>query len=117
SLRRAIIAGELAPGSRLVERDLCDRFAVSRGPVREALRQLSAEGLIRHEPHRGPTVETISELDVCDLYRVRGCIEGLAGETFALRATDEDVARLRAAANRVLALTESDPPEHHIAVK
>src|SRR5690606_33651296 len=81
SLRRAIIAGELAPGARLVERDLCDRFAVSRGSVREALRQLAAEGLVRHELHRGPTVEVIDELDVADLYRVRGCLEGLAAES------------------------------------
>lgn len=117
SLRRAIIAGDLEPGSRLVERDLCDRFAVSRGPVREALRQLSAEGLVRHEPHRGPTVERVGEQDLRDLYRVRGCLEGLAGESFALRATEEDLARLRAAAGRVEALSEDDPPERLIAVK
>lgn len=117
SLRRAIIAGELAPGARLVERDLCDRFAVSRGPVREALRQLSAEGLVRHEAHRGPTVEMISEQDVRDLYRVRGCLEGLAGESFAQRATDEDVERLWRAAEQVLTLREDDPPERLIAVK
>lgn len=117
SLRRAIIAGELAPGARLVERDLCDRFAVSRGSVREALRQLAAEGLVRHELHRGPTVEVIDELDVADLYRVRGCLEGLAAESFAVRASDQEMDRLQLAAARVLALREEDPPEDHLTVK
>ncbi|SMF65530.1 transcriptional regulator, GntR family [Tistlia consotensis] len=116
-LRRVIIAGELEPGTRLVERDLCERFAVSRGPVREALRQLSAEGLVRHEAHRGPTVERVTEQDVRDLYRVRGCLEGLAGETFALRASDEELEQLRGAAAPVFSLEEGDPIERLIAVK
>lgn len=117
SLRRAIIEGDLAPGTRLVERELCDRFSVSRGPVREALRQLSAEGLVKHEPHRGPTVERITEQDVRDLYRLRGCLEGLAGESFAERATDADIARLREAAQRVENVSDSDGTEQLIAVK
>ncbi len=117
SLRRAIIAGELEPGSRLVERDLCERFEVSRGPVREALRQLSAEGLVRHEPHRGPTVESVSEQDVRDLYRVRGSLEGLAGESFAQRATDEEMERLREAGRQIETLSPDDPPERLITVK
>lgn len=117
SLRRAIIGGGLEPGTRLIERDLCARFGVSRGPVREALRQLSAEGLVRHEPHRGPTVELVSEQDVGDLYRVRGRLEGLAGESFAWRATDGDILRLREAAQQVHALSETDDGERLIAIK
>ena len=55
-LRADILAGRLAPGTRLVECDLTARFAVSRGPVREALRRLAAEGLIEHLPNRGALV-------------------------------------------------------------
>ena len=82
-LREDILAGRLAPGSRLVESDLTARFAVSRGPVREALRRLSAEGLIEHRPHRGAVVRRLSERDIRELFQIRVEMEALAARLAA----------------------------------
>lgn len=90
ALRDDIHEGHFIPGQRLVESQLCDRYGVSRTVVREALRQLESEGLIQVEPNRGPVVVILTEQDVEDLYRVRGSLEGLAGEQFAEVATVEE---------------------------
>lgn len=63
-LRDAIVQGELAPGTRLLEEELSQRFEVSRGPVREALRQLEQEGLVASFPYRGSEVLGVSEEEV-----------------------------------------------------
>ncbi|GAA1683699.1 GntR family transcriptional regulator [Citricoccus zhacaiensis] len=89
-LRDDIHEGNFAPGQRLVESQLCERYGVSRTVVREALRQLETEGLIQVEPNRGPVVVVLTEQDVQDLYRVRGSLEGLAGELFAEAATADE---------------------------
>lgn len=52
-LRHAIIDGEIQPGTRLGQDELCEQFGVSQAPVREALRKLEAEGLVEHRPNRG----------------------------------------------------------------
>ncbi len=82
-LREDILAGRLAPGSRLVECDLTARFAVSRGPVREALRRLSAEGLIKHWPHRGALVRRLSARAIRELFQIRVEMEALAARLAA----------------------------------
>jgi len=96
-LRQAILAGKLAPGMRLVERELCESLGVSRPLVREALQQLEAEGLIHLVPHKGPVVATISEEESRQIYAVRGYLEACIGEGFARNASDAQVARLREA--------------------
>jgi DNA-binding GntR family transcriptional regulator len=82
-LRDDILAGRLEPGSRLVECDLTARFAVSRGPVREALRRLSADGLIEHRPHRGAVVRRLTEREIRELFLIRIEIEALAARLAA----------------------------------
>ncbi len=82
-LRAEILAGRLAPGSRLVECDLTARFAVSRGPVREALRRLAAEGLIEHWPHRGAHVRRLSARTIRELFQIRVEMEQLAARLAA----------------------------------
>jgi DNA-binding GntR family transcriptional regulator len=77
-LREDILAARFAPGSRLVECDLTRRFAVSRGPVREALRRLAAEGLIEHLPHRGALVRRLSARAIRELFQIRVEMEALA---------------------------------------
>ena len=84
--------GRLAPGSRLVECDLTARFAVSRGPVREALRRLAAEGLIEHLPHRGALVRRLSARAIRELFQIRAEMEALA----ARLAAESDDAEARA---------------------
>jgi DNA-binding GntR family transcriptional regulator len=82
-LRQDILAGRLAPGSRLVECDLTARFSVSRGPVREALRRLAAEGLIEHLPHRGALVRRLTARVIRELFQIRAEMESLAARLAA----------------------------------
>lgn len=102
-LRSDIVSGELSPGTRLVELSLCSRFGVSRPVVREALRQLAAEGLVESVPNQGTVVTELTYEDARDLYEVRVSLEGLAGELFAQRASYDDRAALRAAYREIAA--------------
>src|SRR5208282_2451097 len=86
-LRVAIREQLLPEGSRLVERQLCEMLGVSRTLVREALRQLEAEGLVTIIPHRGPSVARLDRATVKGIYEVRGVLEALAGRLFVERAT------------------------------
>lgn len=79
-LREAITRGRLAPGQQLGEASLAAQFAVSRGPLREAMQRLVAEGLLRSERHRGIFVVELTEADVRDVYRLRKAIERAAIE-------------------------------------
>ena len=94
TLRRAIIDGRLHPGERLVERDLCTRLSVSRTLVREALRSLETEGLVLNNSQRGPTVVTLTAAEAAQVYEARECVEGMACQIFANRASAADLARL-----------------------
>lgn len=93
-LRSAIATGRFQPGERLVERELCSLLGVGRTSVREALRQLEAEGLIATVPHRGPAVATISVEEAKALYEVRALLEGFAGRQAAIVATPAQVEAL-----------------------
>src|SRR3954451_4963563 len=68
-LRHHILAGDLLPGEHLRIRDLAESLGMSVMPVREALRQLEAIGLVEHRPHRGAIVTEISEDELVDLLR------------------------------------------------
>ncbi|MCY1254151.1 HTH-type transcriptional repressor RspR [compost metagenome] len=105
-LRDAIVAGALAPGQRLVERELCENLGVSRPLVREALQQLEAEGLVNLVPHKGPVVATISAEESQQIYAVRAYLEACVGEGFARNASEAQIERLRGAL-RFLATPEA----------
>lgn len=96
SIRDMIVEGELAPGSRIPERVLCERFGVSRTPLREALKVLASEGLIELLPNRGARVVVLTAADVEEMFEVMAALEGLAGELAAARVTEQDLAELRA---------------------
>jgi DNA-binding GntR family transcriptional regulator len=96
-ISEAIAVGEFKPGERLIERDLCERYEVSRTVIREALRHLEAQGLIEMVANRGPVVATVSAEEAVSLYEVRASLEALAARSFALRATPEDRKRIQAA--------------------
>jgi DNA-binding GntR family transcriptional regulator len=101
-LRGAIIAGHFKPGTRLVERELCELIGVGRTSVREALRQLEAEGLVTTVPHRGPTVSRITVEEAEQLYAVRALLESYAGRIVAERdpvVIKDDLAALDLAMN------------------
>jgi DNA-binding GntR family transcriptional regulator len=95
ALRRAIETGVLKPGTRLIEKDLCQQLNVSRTSLREALRQLQAEGLLVELFNRGLAVVEISPEDAENVYRVRGVVEALIVEQFVENASDEEVEELR----------------------
>jgi DNA-binding GntR family transcriptional regulator len=95
-LREAIQKGVLKPDTRLVERDLCQRLGVSRTSLREALRQLEAEGLVLLLPNRGPVVAKLSVDDARQIYELRALLEGFAGEAFAVHASDAQRKKLEA---------------------
>lgn len=88
-MREAIALGMFKPGERLIERDLCARLGVGRTSIREALRQLEAEGLVTSVPHRGPVVSIITVDEARQLYDVRALIESHAGRVFAASGNDD----------------------------
>ena len=91
-----IVGGELEPGSKVPEKELCEAFGVSRTPLREALKVLANDRLISLEPNRGAWVTPITPADVEDIYPVMGVLEGLAGELACARLSDEGIAQIRA---------------------
>lgn len=95
-LRTLIVEGELAPGTKLNERELSERLGVSRTPLREAFRMLAAEGLLVQLPNRGVQVALLSAEDVRDAFEVMAALEGLAGELAVARVTDAEVEGFRA---------------------
>ncbi|MFC7052529.1 GntR family transcriptional regulator [Hansschlegelia quercus] len=94
-LREMIMQGELRPGEKVPEEQLCERFGVSRTPIREALKVLAAEGALEILPHRGAIVSRISEEKIAELFPIMASLERLAGSLACERATDADVARVK----------------------
>lgn len=88
-LRRDIITGVLAAGSRLTEASLVDRYGTSRVPVREALRSLAADGLIELRPNAGAKVADLPEDDLDDLFAVRTTVESITARRCARRVAAE----------------------------
>ncbi|MFE4582617.1 GntR family transcriptional regulator [Streptomyces chartreusis] len=111
TLRQDIIAGRLLPGDRLVERELADRFGVSRVPVREAIRALVAEGFVHFETPRRTVVRRLSPADVKELFELREALEVYAAGLAASRATPEDLADLRELLRAAASATEAGDAE------
>ncbi len=108
ALRRAIELGELAPGDRLVERDLAARMGISRGPVREALRQLEQEGLVVSYPYRGTVVAEISAEEVEHLLvPIRLVLERFAVRHALARLSSADLMTLASLASSMRAAAQS----------
>jgi DNA-binding GntR family transcriptional regulator len=95
-LREAILRGEFMPNERLIEVDLAERLEVGRAAVRTALARLEQEGIVEREPFRGARVRSVTEAEAIELLEARAVLEGLVARTAALKATDDDIAALRA---------------------
>ncbi|MGE3269622.1 MAG: GntR family transcriptional regulator [Chloroflexota bacterium] len=93
-LKRVIIAGELRPGDRVLETELAEQLGVSRGPVREAFRQLEQEGLLVSYPHRGTFVATVPEDEIEEVYALRAHLEAYAARRVVVEHRDEALAAL-----------------------
>ncbi|UQX88960.1 GntR family transcriptional regulator [Jatrophihabitans telluris] len=107
TLRRAILRGQLAAGSRLVQADIASTLEVSTTPVREALIQLAAEGLIQFDPHRGAVVHEIDLTELREIYEIRTALEEIAVRRAAVRITDD---QLDQAAQCIKEMDATDDP-------
>lgn len=108
NLRERILGGVLAPGERLVEGRLSEEFGVSRMPVREALRQLAAEGLVTIEPRRGASVTKFENEQVRELVEVRANLEALNAKLAARRHDPRQIEALERLLAEGTRLAESD---------
>ncbi|MFG0678842.1 GntR family transcriptional regulator [Delftia sp. WSY_7] len=95
-LREVFVRGEVPPGHKVPEAALCERFGVSRTPLREALKVLAAEGQVELLPNRGARVRELSLEEVEGLFSVAGALEALAGEQACQRISPEELERLGA---------------------
>jgi DNA-binding GntR family transcriptional regulator len=93
-LRERIFAGEWAAGSFLDEVKLAEEMKISRTPLREALKVLTAEGLVRHEPRRGCFVAEVTEQDLDEIFPVLALLEGRCAFEAAQNASDADLTAL-----------------------
>src|SRR5438132_1554431 len=100
-LRERIFAGELMPGTFLDEAQLAQQMRISRTPLREALKVLTAEGLVRHEPRRGCFVNEVTEQDLDEIFPVIALLEGQCARLAAEHATDADLGALEALHDRL----------------
>jgi DNA-binding GntR family transcriptional regulator len=103
ALRELINHGDLAPATRVPERSLCERFSISRTPLREALKVLAAEGLIELLPNRGARVATLDDSNLTNLFEVIGVLEGEAGRLSCARMSDAAIAEVQALHYRMYA--------------
>ncbi len=94
TLRHAIQEGVLAPGERLMEIHLADELGVSRTPIREAIRELEADGFVVMIPRRGTYVADISLKDISQVFEIRSALEELAASLAAERITDAELEEL-----------------------
>jgi DNA-binding GntR family transcriptional regulator len=120
-LRTAILEGRLEPGTELTEVALAEQLGVSRGPLREAIGRLAAEGLVSVSPRRGAVVRSLSKEEFLQLYQVREALERMAMQLAVLRLTDEEFDGLtalneemaaHAAGNKVEAFFEANLAFH-----
>lgn len=116
-MREEIVSGRFAPGSRLIERELCELMGVSRTSIREALRELEAEGLVTVVPNKGPIVSIVSIETAEGVYQVRVVLEGLAARLFARRASDEQIAALELAVDALEQVYLNYSPGPFLAAK
>ncbi|MEL6128188.1 MAG: GntR family transcriptional regulator, partial [Pseudomonadota bacterium] len=93
-LYTAIREGTFQPGDRLRETDVAERLALSRTPVREALRRLEAEGIIEHRPRLGAVIRSLSHAEVVELYEMRVVLERTAAEMAAQHAVAAEIDQL-----------------------
>jgi DNA-binding GntR family transcriptional regulator len=110
-LRRQILRGELRAGERLLETPIAERYRLSRGTIRAALRRLIEEGLVCHVPYTGYQVIEFSDHDLWELYTLRGALESLGSHLAALRIDGHGIKQLRAAFAQLVAAADAEDHE------
>lgn len=111
----AIIKGLFEPGRRIQEQELADRFAVSRGPAREALRILEKDGLVQILPWRGAQVTRLTIAEVNDIFEIRASLLGLAAKLFVQRPNDAALEQLAAGIAEIEQLARGEQADAYVS--
>lgn len=111
-LRDDILEGIYKPGESLVETKLSEKLGVSRTPIRDAIRQLGSEGLVKIVPNRGAVVKGISQQEIKDIYKIRMLVEGMAAGRAAENITSDELDELRETVELEGFYTERKDIEH-----
>lgn len=106
-LRQMIIDGDMTPGDKVPEKELCKRFGVSRTPLREALKVLANEGLVTLTPNRGAMVSELTMDDLEDAFPVMGALEALSGELACANITNTELEDIRKLHEKMVAHYEA----------
>jgi DNA-binding GntR family transcriptional regulator len=117
ALRSAIETGVLVPGERLTEKELCDQLGVSRTSLREALRELQADGVLEYGSNRSLSVSRISDEIARNVYRIRATLEALVVEQFIESASEAQMRELSDAGERVVRAYRSGVLEDILTAK
>ena len=107
ALRERILSNDIAPGTRLVLRDVANQYEASDIPVREALRMLERDGLVETAPYRGARVTTLTAKEVEETYFIRSHLESIATGLAAERITDAELAQLDVLMERMQAAVDA----------
>ena len=123
ALKTEIIKGSLKPGTKLSEGKIAKQMEVSRTPIREALRELAAEGFVKISPNQGVVVSNASVEDVQEVLQIRGVLEGLAARLATKMISEEEIKELEKYQKQmeyytkkddVLAFSEMDAEFHEL---
>lgn len=106
-LRDLIVDGTLPVGGKIPERELCERFEVSRTPMREALKVLAADGLVLLAPNRGAWVAKITVAELEEVFPIMGVLEGLSGQLACAQINNEQLEHIRKTHNEMIAHFEA----------
>lgn len=115
-LRGMILRCELRPGSRVAERELCERFGISRTPLREAFKVLAASGLVELWPNRGARIAPLVVAEVSDVFDVLALLEQRAGDLAASRLSARELAGIERLHKRLVAYADERQPEQLLRV-
>ena len=122
-LKAEIIEGSLKPGTKLLENNIAKQLGISRTPIREALRELAAEGFVKMNPNQGVVVSNASVEDVQEVLQIRGVLEGLAARLATKMINEEEIKELEKYQKQmeyytnkddVLAFSEMDTEFHEL---
>lgn len=125
-LRKRILSGKIEPGEKIKEVEISNEFNISRGPVREALRQIEQEGLILYSANKGCTVKTLSSTSISEVYLIRSTLEALAARVFSGKMKKSTIKKLErivddmgiaAEQNDLYNIVENDEKFHAMIVK
>jgi DNA-binding GntR family transcriptional regulator len=106
TIRNAIVNGQLAPGARIAEPELADKFGISRTPIREAFRQLESEGFITVVPRKGAIVASLSHRDIADFYDLKMVLEGYAARCAVKTLKESDLTKMETVNRQIEAASE-----------